>query len=98
MDRTSIDQSVDGLMPSSVEDGMRRKSDPKDELNSILAYQKVCAASQLAPARSSIPLSAACRWVMLLSHSSTCVPSCLHRWLGLLAGVRPRCGRALVAP
>ena len=44
MDRTSMEGSVDGLLPSIIEDGSRRQSDPKDELSSIIEYQrKVCA-------------------------------------------------------
>lgn len=43
MDRSSMEGSVDGLLPCIIEDGSRRKSDPKDELSSIIEYQKkVC--------------------------------------------------------
>lgn len=36
-----MNESAEDLMPFTLEEGSRRESDPKDELKSILKYQRV---------------------------------------------------------
>ena len=38
VDRKSMNESVDDLMPNTVEEASRRRSNPQDELQRILAY------------------------------------------------------------
>jgi len=37
-ERKSLNKSVDDLMPNTVEEASRRRSDPQDEMKRILAY------------------------------------------------------------
>ena len=39
VDRRSLDKSVDGLMPNTVDEASRRRSNPQDEMQRILAYK-----------------------------------------------------------
>jgi hypothetical protein len=38
VDRKSMNESVDDLMPNTVDEASRRRSNPQDELQRILAY------------------------------------------------------------
>jgi hypothetical protein len=69
-DRKSMNESVDDLMPNTVEDASRRRSNPQDELQRILAYTaqvRINKAAKALPSLTSHRVLRAHAWCALLT-------------------------------
>ncbi len=70
VDRKSMNESVDDLMPNTVEEASRRRSNPQDELQRILAYTAQVRINKVAKALPSLTLHRVLRadaWCALLA-------------------------------
>ena len=67
VDRKSMNESVDDLMPNTVEEASRRRSNPQDELQRILAYTAQVRINKVAKALPSLASLRAHAWCALLT-------------------------------